>query len=218
MPRRGPLGGFNKLPCSGQQLPCFSPPKFPVQFLRETPKKTVGYRYILSSADAATALISRISLYFSLLAGNLGRRPVRNGLRRQARSLVRTSATSVGTAAARRTWFDQGITNASKRAPAAQNRVRCEQLIRKVVFPYQLATNNSRDEHSIRNMSFLPSVLTSHPFVRDRHNPTNLNMGVRTRDRSSRLRIGGRGFESLRARQLNQLVSRGWRARVAAER
>ena len=35
--------------------------------------------------------VSRISLYFSLLAGNLGRRPVRHGLRRQAGSLVRTS-------------------------------------------------------------------------------------------------------------------------------
>jgi hypothetical protein len=68
-----------------------SPSEFPVRFLREIPKKTLGYRDILSSADAPTALISRISLYFSLLAGNLGRRPVRNGLRRQPASPVSMS-------------------------------------------------------------------------------------------------------------------------------
>ena len=37
----------------------------------------------LRNADAAIALALQISLYFSLLAGNLERRPVRIGLRRQ---------------------------------------------------------------------------------------------------------------------------------------
>jgi RHS repeat-associated protein len=61
----------------------FSPTKFPVRFRRETPRKTLGYRDIQGNAGAAMASVSRISLYFSLLAGNLGRRLVRTGLRRQ---------------------------------------------------------------------------------------------------------------------------------------
>ena len=43
----------------------------------------LGYGDILSNADTATALDLQISLYFSLLAGNLERRPVRIGLGRQ---------------------------------------------------------------------------------------------------------------------------------------
>jgi hypothetical protein len=66
----------------------FSRPKFPVRLLRETSAEEAGIPRQPSNADAARARVSQISLYFSLLAGNLGWRPVRYGLRRQPASLV----------------------------------------------------------------------------------------------------------------------------------
>jgi pimeloyl-ACP methyl ester carboxylesterase len=66
----------------------FSRPKFPVRLLRETSAEEAGIPRQPSNADAARARVSQISLYFSLLAGNLGRRLVRDRLRRQPASAV----------------------------------------------------------------------------------------------------------------------------------
>jgi hypothetical protein len=127
----------NDFPVLGNSFPVFSP-KIRCSIAQGNSAKESGIPRQLSAADAATALVSRISLYFSLLAGNLGRRLVRTGLPRQAGSPVRTCPTSVGTAAARahmvRATNNKSIqtrTRRSKQGSAAK------QLIRKVVFPYQ---------------------------------------------------------------------------------
>jgi hypothetical protein len=75
----------NDFPVLGNSFPVFSP-KIPCSMAQGNSAKEAGIPRQLSAADTATALVSRISLYFSLLAGNLGRRPVRNGLCRQPAS------------------------------------------------------------------------------------------------------------------------------------
>ena len=65
----------------------FCLPEFPVRFLRENCRK--AHNTERSEAMRAAAVL-QISLYFSLLAGNLGRRRVRTRLRRQPTSTVST--------------------------------------------------------------------------------------------------------------------------------
>jgi len=62
--------------------------KFPVRLLRETQRKTLWHRHIYAVQIPLQPRVSQISLYFSLLAGNSGRRPVRTRLRRQPASTV----------------------------------------------------------------------------------------------------------------------------------
>ena len=57
--------------------------KFPVRTLAAIRQKCPRVRDIVTKITAAQVPFSRISLYFSLLAGILGRRPVRDGLGRQ---------------------------------------------------------------------------------------------------------------------------------------
>ena len=64
----------------------FSPYKFPVQSFAANRQKRPKVRYIATKATAGHGPIARISLHFSLLAGNLRRRLVRDGLGRQPAS------------------------------------------------------------------------------------------------------------------------------------
>ena len=62
--------------------------KFPVRTLAAIRQKCPRVRDIVTKITAAQVPFSRISLYFSLLAGILGRRPGRDGLGRQPASAV----------------------------------------------------------------------------------------------------------------------------------
>src|ERR1700688_2533541 len=77
--------GPNDFPVLGNRFPVFSP-KIPCSIPQGNSAKEAGIPRQLTNADAARAWISQISLYFSLIAGNLRQRPVRIGLRRQPAS------------------------------------------------------------------------------------------------------------------------------------
>ena len=88
----------------------------------KTRRKALEHREIFSDVDAALAQFSQICLYFSLLAGNLVRRLVRTGLRRQAGVWFEPVPRLLESPQRVRAWFDQGITYASTGEPAAQTR------------------------------------------------------------------------------------------------
>jgi hypothetical protein len=68
-------------------FPVFSP-KIPCSDAQGVPSKALRFSAHFGNMDTATGQSSQISLYFSLLAGNLGRRLVCDGLCGQPASAV----------------------------------------------------------------------------------------------------------------------------------